>query len=80
MQQREWMGQLVPYWHACVLGPVPRGQSERLQISIDYIFVQTLDEAIDSVAENVALFCKVYDHPVDWSEWDIAHVRIRNGS
>lgn len=79
-EELAYIGATAPYWHACVLGPVPVGQTERIHLQMDYIFVKTWDEAVAVITEHLIAFCELYNHPLDAREWDFVHIKIRNGN
>lgn len=64
----------VPSWHACALGPVPFGNTERARITVNYIICPDRESAEDALNEHIHDACEHWDHPYDEDEWDVLHV------
>jgi len=65
-------------FHACILGPVPFGQQERIQLQINAIIVESRDAAELACWAHVRNACAMYGYPYDEDEWEIVHLTAVN--
>ena len=70
----------VPRWHACVLGPVPFGQTDRVHLALDDVVVETRDEAEARLWSFVEDACETWRVPFVLDEWELLHVVMLGGN
>ena len=72
--------QHVPSYSAHVLGPVPLGETEPLEVSITCITRPTLADAEEVVWLHVQSICEDANYPFDPDEWVIVKLWTVNAN
>lgn len=65
----------APHYHACILGPVPFGQENRILLSINAMVVPSLEDAEMMCWEHIRRACEEYKYEFDSDEWEIVHLK-----
>jgi len=72
--------QYVPTYSAHLIGPVPLGESEPIQVTIACITRENIEDAEAVVWEHVLTICNESNYPFDPSEWVLANIWLVNGN
>lgn len=68
------------YWHVCAIGPPAYGQFVPVKMSMDLIYRETQEEAIETARENIADNCRVWGREYEEEQWSILHAVLMNGN
>lgn len=64
----------VPSWHACILGPIPFGQSTRYRGAVNQIIKEDRAGAEEACEFHIREVCEQYGYEYDPDEWSILHL------
>lgn len=72
----------APHWEGLMLGPVPFGSppDQRTTLTIQVLFSQTLEAAIEDAWAYARNACAHFNHPFDPDEWDVVYMRLVNAN